>query len=425
MGIDRSIPSYYHARIAFREEPRVRGPDEQTADMFSYLSPEQRVRPDHPLRAIRTMTDQVLRELSPRFQRMYSDVGRPSIPPEQLLRALLLQALYTVRSERLLMEEIDYSILFRWFIGLSLDEPIWSPTVFSKNRDRLLTGDIASAFFDAVLRQAREAALLSDEHFTVDGTLLDAWAGLKSFQRTDAGPTPPPDDPGNPTVNFHGETRTNETHRSTTDPDAQLYRKGPGKEAKLTYMGHVLLDNRHGLVTNVCATAATGTAEREAAALLEGMQLGSATDGVADVLVKIYRAFCEKDAELVEINPLAILRGGKVVALDCKFVLDDASTARQPDLVEVASPAKMTVLEERGAAHGLRFIQLDGNVGVLANGAGLTMTTMDVIDHFGGRPANFLEIGGEAYTKAEVALDLGRAARPPTGGPPHARCSGR
>ena len=149
-----------------------------------------------------------------------------------------------------------------------------------------------------------------------------------------------------------------------------------------------------------------GFGAAEAAGLLEGMQLGAATEGVADVLVKIYRAFCEKDAELVEINPLAILRGGKVVALDCKFVLDDASTARQPDLVKVASPAQMTVLEERGAAHGLRFIQLDGNVGVLANGAGLTMTTMDVIDHFGGRPANFLEIGGEAYTKAEVALDL-------------------
>lgn len=149
-----------------------------------------------------------------------------------------------------------------------------------------------------------------------------------------------------------------------------------------------------------------GFGAAEAAALLEGMQLGAATDAVADVLVKIYRAFCEKDAELVEINPLAILRGGKVVALDCKFVLDDASTARQPDLAKVASPAKMTVLEERGASHGLRFIQLDGNVGVLANGAGLTMTTMDVIDHFGGRPANFLEIGGEAYTKAEVALDL-------------------
>ena len=174
----------------------MRGPDDQTNHMFSYLSPEQRVRADHPLRAIRTMTDRVFAELSPRFTTMYSDIGRPSIPPEQLLRALLLQSLYTVRSERLLMEEIDYSILFRWFIGLSLDEPIWSPTTFSKNRDRLLTGDIASAFFDAVLRQAREAALLSDEHFTVDGTLLEAWAGLKSFQRTDAAPPPAPDDPG-------------------------------------------------------------------------------------------------------------------------------------------------------------------------------------------------------------------------------------
>jgi transposase len=243
----------------------VRGPDEQTNDMFSYLSPEQRVRPDHPLRAIRRLSDEVLKTLSPRFARMYSDIGRPSIPPEQLLRALLLQALYTVRSERLLMEEIDYSILFRWFVGLSLDEPIWSPTVFSKNRDRLLEGDIASAFFDAVLDQARDAALLSDEHFTVDGTLIEAWASLKSFQRKDGGSPPPPDDPGNPTVNFHGETRTNDTHASTSDPDAQLARKGKGKEAKLAYLGHVLLDNRHGLVANVCATAATGTAEREAA----------------------------------------------------------------------------------------------------------------------------------------------------------------
>ncbi len=246
----------------------MRGPDEQTKDMFSYLSPEQRVRPDHPLRTIRTMTDRVLRELSPRFRRMYSDIGRPSIPPEQLLRALLLQGLYTIRSERLLMEEIDYSVLFRWFIGLSLDDPIWSPTTFSKNRDRLLKGDIASAFFDAVLRQAREADLLSDEHFTVDGTVLEAWASLKSFQRKDAGPTPPPEDPGNPTVDFHGETRTNDTHASTTDPEARLYRKGRGKEAKLAYLGHVLLENRHGLVTNVCATAATGTAERDAALLL-------------------------------------------------------------------------------------------------------------------------------------------------------------
>jgi transposase len=264
------ISPYYHAPDFSEGSDRMRGPDDQTNDMFSYISPEQRVRADHPLRAIRTMTDRVFAELSSRFTKMYSDIGRPSIPPEQLLRALLLQSLYTVRSERLLMEEIDYSVLYRWFVGLSMDEPIWSPTTFSKNRDRLLAGDVASAFFDAVRRQAAEAGLLSDEHFTVDGTLLEAWASLKSFQRKDQQPTPPPDDPGNPTVDFHGETRKNDTHASTTDPDAQLARKGKGKEAKLSYAGHVLLDNRHGLVANVCATAATGMAEREAALLLLG-----------------------------------------------------------------------------------------------------------------------------------------------------------
>ena len=246
----------------------MRGSDEQTSGMFSYLSPEQRVRPDHPLRAIRRMTDQVLASLSPRFTKMYSDIGRPSIPPEQLLRALLLQSLYTVRSERLLMEEIDYSVLFRWFVGLGMDDPIWSPTTFSKNRDRLLQSDIAAAFFDAVVAQARTADLLSDEHFTVDGTLLEAWASLKSFRKKDDEPSAPPDDPGNPTVNFHGESRRNDTHASSTDPDARLARKGQGKEAKLSYAGHVLLDNRHGLVANVCVTPATGTAEREAAHLL-------------------------------------------------------------------------------------------------------------------------------------------------------------
>src|SRR3979490_1150631 len=182
----------------------MRGPDDQTNPMFSYLSPAQRGSTDHPLRAIRAMTDRVFAELSPRFTKMYSDIGRPSIPPEQLLRALLLQSLYTVRSERLLMEEIDYSVLYRWFVGLSMDDPIWSPTTSSKNRDRLLESDIAGAFFDAVKRQARVGSLLSNEHFTVNGTLLEAWASLKSFRRKDAGPTPPPDDPGNPTVNSHG-----------------------------------------------------------------------------------------------------------------------------------------------------------------------------------------------------------------------------
>jgi transposase len=257
----------------------MRGSDDQTSDMFSYVVPEHRVRQDHPLRAIRRMTDEALVTLSPRFDRMYSDMGRPSIPPEQLLRALLLQSLYTIRSERLLMEEIDYSILFRWFVGLGMDDEIWSPTTFSKNRDRLLEGDVAAAFFDAVVDQARQAGVLSDEHFTVDGTLLEAWASLKSFHPKDARPTEPPDDPGNPTVNFHGESRRNDTHQSTTDPDALLARKGHGREAKLSYAGHVLLDNRHGLVANVCVTAATGTAEREAALLLLGEAAHAVTVG--------------------------------------------------------------------------------------------------------------------------------------------------
>src|SRR3954447_5953664 len=174
-------PTYYHARTFSEGSERMRGPDDQTNDMFSYVAPEARVRADHPLRPIRRMTDAVFAALSPRFTKMYSDIGRPSIPPEQLLRALLLQGLYTIRSERLPMEEIDYSVLFRWFIGLSMDEPIWSPTTFSKNRDRLLKADVASAFFDAVVDQAREAGLMSDEHFTVDGTVLEAWASLKSF----------------------------------------------------------------------------------------------------------------------------------------------------------------------------------------------------------------------------------------------------
>ncbi len=225
--IDKTIPPYYHALK--RGNQRMRGLDDQTGHMFSYLSPEQRVRADHPLRAVRRVTDEVLTTLSPRFTKMYADIGRPSIPPEQLLRALLVQSLYTVRSERLLMEEINYSVLFRWFVGLGMDDPVWSPTTFSKNRDRLLESDIAGAFFDAVLAQARSAGLLSDEHFTVDGTLLEAWASLKSFRRKGDRAGGPPDDPGNPTVNFHGESRRNDTHHSTTDPDAQLARKGQAK----------------------------------------------------------------------------------------------------------------------------------------------------------------------------------------------------
>jgi len=242
----------------------MRGDDRQQAAMWSYISPEQRVPADHPLRALRTMVDGAMVELSPEFARLYSPVGRPSIAPEKLLRALLLQVLYSVRSERLLMEQLDYNLLFRWFVGLNMDDPVWDVTVFTKNRQRLLQGDIAQAFFDRVLAQARRQGVLSDEHFTVDGTLIEAWASLKSFKRKDTAGAQP-DDPGNPTVNFHGERRSNATHASTTDPEARLFRKGNGQEAKLYYQGHVLMENRHGLAVSGCVTTATGYGERAAA----------------------------------------------------------------------------------------------------------------------------------------------------------------
>ena len=247
----------------------MRGDDRQQAGMWSYISPEQRVPADHPLRSIRAMVDTILAELSPEFATLYSPVGRPSIPPEKLLRALLLQVLYSTRSERLLMEQLDYNLLFRWFVGLNMDDAIWDPTVFTKNRQRLLDGDIAQAFFERALAQARERGFLSDEHFTVDGTLIEAWASLKSFKRKDA-PAGPPDDPGNPTVDFHGERRSNATHISTTDPDARLARKGRGQEAKLAYQGHVLMENRHGLAVEGCVTRASGYGERAAALEMVG-----------------------------------------------------------------------------------------------------------------------------------------------------------
>src|ERR1700682_4803882 len=245
----------------------MRGQDKQQADMFSYLSPEARVRNDHPLRAIRTMADQALEKMSPQFEAMYSKTGRPSIPPEKLLRAQLIQMLYSVRSERLLMEEIDYSVLFRWFVGMNLDEPVWDVTVFTKNRNRLLDGDVAREFLYEVVNQAREKNLTSDEHFTVDGTLIEAWASLKSFQHKDPKDTPP-DDPGNPSVDFHGEKRSNETHESTTDPDAMLARKGNGKEAKVSYNGNLLVENHNGLIVTTELFQANGTAERDAALVM-------------------------------------------------------------------------------------------------------------------------------------------------------------
>jgi len=245
----------------------MRGTDDRSDFLFSYVSPEHRVPADHPLRPIRQMTDAALERLSARFETMYSEMGRPSIPPEQLLRALLLQHLYSIRSERLLIEQLDYNLLFRWFIGLGMDEPIWDHSTFSKNRDRLLAGDVATAFFEAVLAEAREHRLLSDEHFTVDGTQLEAWASHKSFRPKD-GDERPPDDPGNPTVNFRGERRKNDTHQSTTDPGARLYKKGVGRPAQLAYLGHVLMENRSGLVIDARVTPADGYGERDAALLM-------------------------------------------------------------------------------------------------------------------------------------------------------------
>jgi transposase len=234
--------------------------------MFSYVSLEDRVPQDHPLRAIRQITDRALERLSPRFGKLYVNFGRPSIPPEQLLRALLLQSLYTIRSERQLMEQLDYNLLFRWFVGLGMDDSVWSPTTFTKNRDRLLDGDVAAAFFEAILIHADTARLLSHEHFTVDGTLLEAWASQKSFRPRDQ--DPPDASGGNPTVNFHGERRRNATHQSTTDPDARLYKKAVGREARLGYLGHVLLEHRSGLVVNAMVTPADGYGERDAALVM-------------------------------------------------------------------------------------------------------------------------------------------------------------
>ena len=241
----------------------MRGDDRGPETMFSYVSAEQRVPKEHPLRAIRALVDDVLRDMSREFDALYARVGRPSIPPERLLRAQLLQIFYSIRSERLLMEQLDYNLLFRWFVGMDMDEPIWAPTVFSKNRDRLLTQEIARSFFRRVVDRAR--GLMSDEHFTVDGTLIEAWASQKSFQRKDGGP----DDDGR---NFRGQERKNDTHASKTDPDARLYRKSNGAESRLAYLGHLLIENRHGLIADARATLADGYGEREAATLMLAAQ---------------------------------------------------------------------------------------------------------------------------------------------------------
>src|SRR5918994_627598 len=275
------ILAYYDAPI-HQGSDTMRGADDRSGSMFSYVSLEDRVPADHPLRAIRHITDRALTRISPEFGRLYVHFGRPSVPPEKLLRALLLQALYTIRSERQLIEQLDYNLLFRWFVGLGIDDRVWSPTTFSKNRDRLLDGEIATVFFEAVRLHADTERLLSDEHFSVDGTLLEAWASHKSFKPRD---TPPPDAPGagggNAMVDFRGQRRTNATHQSTTDPDARLYRKSDGRPAQLAYAGHLLMENRSGLLVNARVTPADGFGERDAAlVMLEAVPGGRITVGM-------------------------------------------------------------------------------------------------------------------------------------------------
>ena len=236
----------------------MRGDDQQQSGMFSYVSLEERIPKDHPLRPIRTAVDEIFRSMNGEFDGLYAKTGRPSIPPERLLRALLLQIFYSVRSERMLMEQLEYNLLFRWFVGMEMDEPVWNHAVFSKNRERLLNQDVARTFFGRVLVQAKPH--LSDEHFTVDGTLIEAWASQKSFQKKNGD--------GGDGSQFRGERRTNDTHESKTDPEAKLYRKGNGQEAKLGYLGHVLMENRNGLIVDAMVTQADGTAERDAALLM-------------------------------------------------------------------------------------------------------------------------------------------------------------
>jgi transposase len=258
----------------------MRGEDRKSAGMFSYVRLEERVPADHPLRPIRALVDAALGDLSPAFEKLYSDVGRPSIPPERLLRALLLQAFYTVRSERQLMEQLDYNLLFRWFVGLEMDEAVWHPTAFTTNRDRLLDGDIARKVLAAIINRSEVKRLLSSEHFTVDGTLIEAWASLKSFVPKDGGGAPPAGGGRNAERDFHGEKRSNATHASTTDPEAKLFRKGAGKEAKLCFLGHLTTENRHGLIVETGLTEATGTAEPETAlAMIDATAKTGATVG--------------------------------------------------------------------------------------------------------------------------------------------------
>lgn len=271
----------------------MRGYHTQQAEMFSYLPLEKRIPNHHPLRRIRVLTDEVLKGMSRRFNRIYSHTGRPGIPPERLLKALLLQVLYGIRSEQLLLEQIDFNLLYRWFVGMAPDDTVWDETVFSKNRERLLDGEIAQMFFQKVLALAEEKKFLSKDHFTVDGSVVESWASLKSLTRRDGESRKDDGDPGNPSVNFRGEKRTNETHVSKTDPEAKIYTKSNGVAAKLNYMGHVLMENRNGLAVGAQMTEAGYHAETEAALAMTSTLKGSQQKTLGADKHYDQKAFCE------------------------------------------------------------------------------------------------------------------------------------
>jgi transposase len=312
----------------------MRGRDDRGDGLFSYVRLEERVPVDHPLRAIRALADEALAALNARFDTLYSGMGRPSIPPEMLLRATLLQAFFSVRSERQLMEQIDYNLLFRWFVGLPMDAAVWHPTVFTHNRDRLLAADVAREFLGAVMGLAQVKRLLSSEHFSVDGTLIDAWASMKSFRPKDGSGEPP--GPGrNAERDFHREKRSNETHASTSDPDAKLYRKADGRESRLCFMGHVLMENRNGLAVDAILTRASGTAEREAALAMLDRRTGAVpatlgADKAYDVEAFIHALRARAVTPHITVNG-AVSKHGKVrkTAMDAATLNDPGFTVSQ------------------------------------------------------------------------------------------------
>lgn len=338
----------------------MRGEDIQQNELFSYGSLEERVPEGHPLRPIRQMVDEALKQMSGRFDEIYGTEGRPSIAPERLLRALLIQMLYSVRSERMLMEQLEYNLLFRWFVGLSANEPVWHPTVFTKNRDRLLEGAVAEEFFSLIVRQARSRKLLSDEHFTVDGTLIEAWAGQKSFQRkgSDQDPLNPPpvDRSSNPTVNWHKEKRTNQTHESLTDAMARLYKKTRGAEARLAYLGHVLTENRNGLIVDVRTTQAGGTAERDAAIEMIGSKPASKRVTLGGDKGYDTRGFVEATRELKVTPHVAQNNNHRRSAIDDRTTRHDGyavSQRKRKRVEEVFGWMKTVALQRKTRFRGL------------------------------------------------------------------------